>query len=50
MDCQGSKLNVLKGATHVLKRCSYLILETQQVEHNESAPMKDAVIEYLKIL
>ncbi len=46
MDIQGSELNALKGATNVLKCCSYLILEMQQVEYNEFAPQKDAVIEY----
>jgi len=48
MDVQGNELNVIKGATNVLKCCSYLILELQEVEYNENAPMKDAVIEYLK--
>ena len=50
MDIQGSELNALKGATNVLKCCSYLILEMQQVEYNEYAPQKDAVIEYLKTI
>ena len=48
IDCQGNELNILKGATNVLKCCSYLILELQEVEYNEGAPQKDAVIEYLK--
>ena len=46
IDVQGNELNVIKGATNVLKCCSYLILELQEVEYNENAPMKDAVIEY----
>ena len=50
MDLQGCELNALKGATQVLKCCSYLILELQEVEYNEGAPMKDAVIEYLKTI
>ena len=48
MDIQGNELNALKGATQVLKCCSYLILELQEVEYNEGAPQKDAVIDYLK--
>ena len=50
MDIQGGELNALKGATQCLKCCSYLILELQEVEYNENAPMKDAVIEYLKTI
>ena len=48
MDVQGNELNVIKGAVNVLRCCSYLILELQEVEYNDGAPMKDAVIEYLK--
>ncbi len=48
MDIKGNDLNALKGATNVLKCCSYLILELQEVEYNESAPQKDVVIDYLK--
>ena len=50
MDIQGRELNALKGARHVLRCCSYLILELQEVEYNENAPQKDAVIEYLKTI
>ena len=48
MDVQGNELNIIKGATNVLKCCSYLILELPDVEYNEGAPQKEAVIEYLK--
>lgn len=48
MDCQGNELNIIKGATQVLKCCSYLILELQQTEYNKGAPLKHEVIEYLK--
>ncbi len=47
IDAQGNELNILKGATQVLK-CSYLILELPTIEYNEGAPQKDVVIEYLK--
>jgi hypothetical protein len=40
MDVQGNELNILKGARNVLKCCSYLILELQEVEYNEGAPQK----------
>jgi len=48
MDVQGNKSNILKGATNVLKCCSYLILEMQSVEYNEGAPLKDVVVAYFK--
>lgn len=48
IDAQGNELNILKGATQVLKCCSYLILELPTIEYNEGAPQKDDVIEYLK--
>ena len=48
IDCQGNELNIIKGATQVLKCCSYLILELQQTEYNRGAPLKHEVIEYLK--
>ena len=44
MDVQGNELNILKGATNVLKCCSYLILELPDVEYNEFAPQNEAVI------
>ena len=48
IDAQGAELNILKGATQVLKCCSYLILELQTKEYNKGAPLKHEVIEYLK--
>ena len=48
MDIQGNELNALKGATNVLKCCSFLILELPDVEYNEGTPQKETVIEYLK--
>ena len=48
IDVQGCELNILKGASQVLKCCSYLILELQEIVYNKGAPLKDEVIEYLK--
>ena len=37
MDIQGCELNASEGARNVLRCCSYLILELQEVEYNEYA-------------
>lgn len=31
VDCQGAELDIIKGATEVLKHCKYLILELQEI-------------------
>lgn len=48
MDVQGAELDVLKGAQQTLKHCTDLILELQRVEYNKGAPLREAVMEYLK--
>ena len=48
MDTQGSELDILKGATNVLKHCKYLILELQEMDYNRGAPKADEVVQYLK--
>ena len=48
MDVQGAELDVIKGASECLKHCKYLILELQETEYNNNAPLAPYVIEYLK--
>ena len=48
IDVQGSELDILKGATKVLKQCDNIILEMQYVDYNKGAPKAQEVIEYLK--
>uniref|UniRef100_A0A6C0E015 Methyltransferase FkbM domain-containing protein n=1 Tax=viral metagenome TaxID=1070528 RepID=A0A6C0E015_9ZZZZ len=48
IDVQGAELDILKGATNVLKHVKYLIVELQNVEYNEGAPLCDTTISYLK--
>jgi len=50
MDVQGAEMDILKGATNTLEKCSDLILELQKVEYNKGAPLREEVIEYLKQL
>lgn len=50
MDVQGAEMDILKGATKTLEKCSDLILELQKVEYNKGAPLREEVIEYLKQL
>lgn len=47
LDLQGAELDVLRGATNVLKSVTDIILETQIVEYNKGAPLRDEVIEYM---
>ncbi len=47
MDVQGAELDIIKGATNILKYCNDLILELQVVEYNKNAPLRDEVIDYL---
>ena len=50
IDIQGAELDVLKGATNVLKYCKYLILELQEMDYNQHAPKAHEVVEYLKTI
>ena len=47
IDAQGGELNILKGATECLKHASYLIVELQNVNYNDGAPMANDVIDWL---
>ena len=48
IDCQGSEYHILKGASKVLDRCKYLIVELQETQYNERAVLAPTVITYLK--
>jgi FkbM family methyltransferase len=47
IDVQGAELDVLIGATEVLKTCNDIIIELQHKEYNDGACKKDEVIEFL---
>ena len=47
MDVQGAELDILMGATELLKLVNHVILELQVVEYNTGAPLKDTVIAYM---
>lgn len=47
LDVQGAELDILKGASKCLEKCTDLILECQHTEYNSGAPLADAVIKYL---
>jgi FkbM family methyltransferase len=48
IDVQGAELDVLMGATEVIKSCRHLIIELRNVEYNIGSPEKEIIIEYLK--
>jgi FkbM family methyltransferase len=48
IDVQGAELDVLKGATNVLQKAEYLIVELQHVNYNKDAPLANTTIDYLK--
>jgi len=48
IDVQGAELDVLKGATDVLQKAEYLIVELQHVAYNKDAPLANVTIDYLK--
>ena len=45
IDCQGAELDIIKGATHVLRYCKYLIVELQEIDYNRGAPKAPEVVE-----
>lgn len=47
MDVQGSELDIIKGSKECLKTCEYLIVELQDVEYNDGAPLAHVTIDYL---
>jgi len=48
IDVQGAELDVLKGATETLKYCKYLIVELQDINYNQGAPLAPITIKYLE--
>lgn len=50
LDVQGAELDILKGATKCLTRCTDIILEAQHVEYNTGAPKLEQVEQYLESL
>lgn len=48
IDVQGAELDVLKGATNTLANCKYLIIELQDINYNQGAPLAPITIKYLE--
>ena len=48
IDVQGAELDVLMGATEVMKSCQHLIVELRNVEYNIGSPEKETIINYLE--
>ena len=48
IDVQGAELDIIKGAEETLKHAKYLLVELQDIEYNEGAPLAHITIEYLK--
>jgi len=48
IDVQGAELDVLKGATNTLSNCKYLIVELQDINYNQGAPLAPITIKYLE--
>jgi FkbM family methyltransferase len=44
---QGAELDVLHGATKILKSVNHVIMKLQVVEYNKGAPLRDQVILYM---
>ncbi len=50
IDVQGCEVDILKGATNILKHVKHLIVELQHVEYNIGAQLCDDSIEFIKFL
>jgi FkbM family methyltransferase len=48
IDVQGAELDILKGAQEVLNHAKCIIVELQDVEYNQGAPLCDVTIGYLE--
>lgn len=47
IDVQGCELDILKGASEILKHNKYLIIELQHIEYNKGAPLFNITHDYL---
>jgi FkbM family methyltransferase len=47
IDVQGAEVNILEGASEVIKGCNHIILEVQTKEFSTGAPMLDDVEKYM---
>lgn len=47
LDCQGSELDILRGATRCLAHATDVILEAQHTDYNHGAPKVDQVIQFM---
>ena len=48
IDVQGAELDVLRGAINTLSNCKYLIVELQDINYNQGAPLAPITIKYLE--
>lgn len=48
IDVQGAELDILKGASNTLANCKYLIVELQDINYNQGAPLAPITIKYLE--
>jgi hypothetical protein len=48
IDVQGAELDVLKGSLNTLSNCKYLIVELQDINYNNGAPLAPITIKYLE--
>jgi len=48
IDVQGAELDVLKGSSNTLSNCKYLIVELQDINYNNNAPLAPITIKYLE--
>jgi len=48
LDTQGSELDILNGASNLIKRCKYILIETSLYNYNEGAPLIEDVFAYME--
>jgi FkbM family methyltransferase len=50
MDVQGAELDIIKGGLKLLSKTKCLILEVAVKEYNQSSPMHDEIVKFLKTI